>query len=342
MGLGLGFGLNNIGGVSIPTPTLSYDFSQGVPGAFTFTRGSTGLYTDVNGTEQSASNNTPRFAYSGGVFRGLQMEVAATNYLKNSSSPGTQTTGSLATGTYILWVEGSGSATITTVTGAATGLGTATSSSPIIFSVTTAGTFMVTVTGSVSRFQLEGGIYKSSFISTPVAATGSRSQDFLSYSGWGGFNSSEGTLLLEAELIKPNTNVFSRMVSMTDGSTINDEIGITVNGTLGPGNVAGIVKYSGTTLVDFSTGSNSKCTDKTITKAGLSYKAGTNYTTQVVNGKLANVSSASSIPTSITRIEFGTRNSVSGSNVSGTLFLRKFKYWNKRLTATQLLNVLTQ
>ena len=112
----------------------------------------------------------------------LLMEPAATNYLLNSDVPATQTTESLGTGDYILWVDGTGSAAVTAGTATITGGGTASDGTPDLFTVTGAGTVTVTVTGSLDRFQLESGSVRTSYIPTTTVAV-SRAADALSYSG---------------------------------------------------------------------------------------------------------------------------------------------------------------
>jgi hypothetical protein len=57
---------------------------------------------------------------------GLLIEEPRTNQLLNSTAPATLTTGSLANGTYTLWVNGSGSATMSAGTATGCGTGTAT------------------------------------------------------------------------------------------------------------------------------------------------------------------------------------------------------------------------
>lgn len=106
------------------------------------------------------------------------IEGTRTNFLLNSTAPATQTTGSLGTGTYILWVRGTGTATITAGTGTASGLGAATAGTPVVFTVSVAGTFTVTVTGSLSFFQLEDGATMTSPILT-AGATVQRTLDSL-------------------------------------------------------------------------------------------------------------------------------------------------------------------
>ena len=131
----------------------------------------TGLFTDAPGsTYTTCAVNTPCFRPNG-----LMSFQGATNYLLNSDSPATQTTGSLTAGTYTLWVIGTGTATPSagTATGC-TGFATTSAGTPTNFTCTGAGTVTVTVSGSLNRFQLENTLgnlsnYATSYIPTTSA-----------------------------------------------------------------------------------------------------------------------------------------------------------------------------
>lgn len=147
-----------------------------LPG-WNFQRSSVGTALDSSGNVISFASGQPRI-----TDLGILIEEARTNSLLNSNLPVTQTTGSLSTGTYTLWVVGTGSATVTAGTGVATGLGTATAATPITFVVGTAGTFVITVIGSLSFFQLENGAAPTSRIITTTAAA-TRAEDLAYISG---------------------------------------------------------------------------------------------------------------------------------------------------------------
>lgn len=155
-----------------PGPILAADFGLGViPSYMTFARASgatSGTYLDASGSSYTTyATNEPRF-----LAGGVKVEPARTNHLLNSAVPATQTTASLATGTYCLWVIGSGSATSSAGSATGSGFGAATAGVPNVFTLTVAGTINVTVSGSLDRFQLELSAAPTTFITTSgVVAT---------------------------------------------------------------------------------------------------------------------------------------------------------------------------
>lgn len=64
---------------------LDLSFLSGVPGGVTFTRASAATYTDASGLEASATTDTLRFDFSGGVALGALIEDTATNSLLHSN-----------------------------------------------------------------------------------------------------------------------------------------------------------------------------------------------------------------------------------------------------------------
>lgn len=127
---------------------------------------------------------------------GLLIEESRVNQLFNScngttypvqcagnTGPATQTTGSLATGTYTLWVNGSGSAAMSSGTATGCGAGTAVQGVQVNFTITVAGTCTVTVSGSLFAFQLELGASGTSLIVT-AGATATRAADNITAAGF--------------------------------------------------------------------------------------------------------------------------------------------------------------
>lgn len=118
------------------------------------------------------------------TMKGYLNEPARSTYAKLPASPATQTTTSLATGTYCLWVNGTGSFQASAGTAAAIGGwgGAATEGNPVTFTVTTAGTVVLTKTGTVTWVQLELGAFPTSRIDNPTsAASVSRAATVLTY-----------------------------------------------------------------------------------------------------------------------------------------------------------------
>lgn len=147
-------------------------------------------------------------AISPATMLGLVAEGQRTQYLGVTGTPATQTTASLGTGTYTLWVVGSGSATSSAGTATITGGGAATAGTPNVFTVTGAGTVTVTVAGSLTLFQLENGAFASSYILNNGAAgsTVTRNADILAYATAGNLNAAAGTLYSESQQVSVNNS----------------------------------------------------------------------------------------------------------------------------------------
>lgn len=171
-------------GTGSQVPALNLPFAYGtMPSGITVTRASSATYFDSTGTLQTASNNVGRIDYDPTTLQclGLLVEGASMNYLLNSGTPATQTTASLGVGTYTLWVVGSGDATSSPNTASGSGFGVATAGAPNTFSVFGTGTVDITVSGSLTRFQLEPLAYPTSYIAT-TGTTASRAADVVTYS----------------------------------------------------------------------------------------------------------------------------------------------------------------
>lgn len=162
-----------------------------------FTRASSATYFDASGTLQTAGTNEPRFTYDPATLQplGLLVEESRTNFLLNSGTPATQTV-TLATGTYTLWVVGSGSCTPVAGTAVGTGFAPVTSDTPDTFTLTTAGTVVFTVSGSLTRFQCENDAFPTSYIPTS-GTTVTRAQDTPVTNAIGNFvAATEGTIIV--------------------------------------------------------------------------------------------------------------------------------------------------
>jgi hypothetical protein len=141
--------------------TIDMDFANGRyfgnagVSALTVSRASSAtdlLPTSNSGTHYTTfANNVARVTAGSG----LLVEEQRINELVNSDNPATQTINLSATGTYTLWINGSGSATSSANSATITGGGAASHGAPNVFVVTVAGTVDITVAGTVFAFQCE-------------------------------------------------------------------------------------------------------------------------------------------------------------------------------------------
>lgn len=127
-------------------------------GLLSFSRVSSATYKSLKNQNVTANNDELRQERDGWLFEG-----AAQNLLTNPTSPATQTV-TIPAGTFTLSVDGTGEARTT--------YGDSSESSPVTF--TSSGEdLLITIIGTVDRFQLEAGQGKTSFVD------GSRSADSL-------------------------------------------------------------------------------------------------------------------------------------------------------------------
>lgn len=214
----------------------SIGLTNGIPTGWTFSRATIGTYYDFAGVRQTASSGVLRHDYhpTTGEYMGWKLEPARTNRLLNSATPATQSV-SLTAATYVLWVEGTGSCTLS---GGPTG--TATAGNPVVFTLGGTTTVTFTVTGSLTAFQCEAGDIPTSFIPTAGSAV-TRNVDllYLPVSSFN-FNAAEGTLLVEWMIPTVGSSSANVIASLDDGTaneimymfladaTANDPVRITI------------------------------------------------------------------------------------------------------------------
>lgn len=148
--------------------TLNYNFAQGLyyqagrqtgmsaANVLTVSRPAPSV-TDLLPTSPSGYAYQTFVANTARVTSGVGLLVFQnlTNFLLNSAAPATQTTGILGTGTYALWVNGAGTATMSLGSATGCGTGAASQGTVVTFTITVAGTCTVTVAGSLNAFQLD-------------------------------------------------------------------------------------------------------------------------------------------------------------------------------------------
>lgn len=260
---------------------------------------------------------------------GFMVEGAKTNFLLNSTAPATQTTGSLATGTYTLWVEGTGTATSAANTAVGSGFGIASAGSPNTFTVSSAGTVNITVTGSLTRFQLENGPMPTSFITT-AGATATRALEVATAPA-SSFNvvDGRGTLIVEFEFIALEPTATAQVVCAlrSDGSnrvvifksTVGTLLASVISGGVDQGTGIGVLVSAGSLAVN------------TVYKVAIAYAA--NDLAACVNGGTVGTDTSATIPTGFTNIDFGGRN---GGTFPAFARIRSVTYYPSRLPDAQL------
>ena len=251
-----------------PGAVIDLDFANGryygctLPSCLSITRASSKtnlLPSSVSGFAYTTFGNNTLAITSGS---GLLIEEARTNQLLNSAAPATQTTGSLGTGTYTLWINGSGSATMSLGTGVGCGTGSATNGTPVNFTITVAGTCIVTVSGSLNFEQLELGAFGTSGIVT-AGSTATRAVDMVLATGklLSALNGAAGAIFAQTILVSNPISNNPRILGFTAPPSYQNYLNFQSTGK--------IVQYNGSVVV---TTTNS-VTPSALTKSGFSWAA---------------------------------------------------------------------
>lgn len=204
-----------------PTLDLNFARSQAVDPRITFTRNSIATYFDKFGVMQTAGINQPRIDFDPvtGECKGLLIEEARTNVLLNSATLSTQNVTTTAVA-YTLSFYGTGSITRSgTSSGVLTGISV--SDRVYVTFTPTAGTLTLTVSGSVTKAQLEVGSFPTSYIPTSGTSVTRQadvaSLEGINFSNW--FRASEGTFITKSS---SSDGLTSRTVfSLSDGTLQN-------------------------------------------------------------------------------------------------------------------------
>lgn len=280
----------------------------------TVTRAGTGATSLLSIAAAGASY----FTYGANVARivpgsGLLVEESRTNVLLNSTAPVTQTTASLGTGTYTLWVNGTGSATSSAGTATITGAGAATNGTPNVFVVTVAGTVTITVAGSLNAFQCElnpGTISAPTSLIVTGGATVTRSVDNATIAVTIPSPITNGlTFFAEARFLAPATYAANQFFGEISNGTTGQRFGIL--------RLANTALDSTTDTGGGAPATNVAISTNTIAKAALSSIPGGNAN-EALNGSSATPSASASGPTGLNIVTVGQRADATGaSNVNG-------------------------
>lgn len=186
MRLGLGLGLSAVRKMAgAVTPTLFRYAAGDSLAAATKTRASSATYRDIAGVIQTAATDVMRDGHyaldpvSTLYKRTLLLEGQRTNLLLNSETLSTQNV-TVAAVAHTLSFYGTGTITLSGVSTAGPLVGTGAANRVTLTFTPTAGVLVLTVTGSVTKAQLEEGTFASSYIPTTSAAV-TRAADSLTF-----------------------------------------------------------------------------------------------------------------------------------------------------------------
>ena len=197
-------------------------------GDFTFARASTATRTNASGAIASVASNVPRLDYmtASGTLATcpmLEVEGQRTNLVFPSATAATQTR-TVTAAAHTLTIYGTGSVTLSGVaTGTLTGTG---ANNRVALTFTpSAGSLVLTVTGTVTNWQLEAGTFSSTLIET-TTATVTRIADSVSISGASALiGQTEGTIFIDVDFRSVSTGGIRQFYQL-EGS-----VGSQVSGT---------------------------------------------------------------------------------------------------------------
>lgn len=259
---------------------------------------------------------------------GLLIEEARTNLFLNSAVGVTQSATVTAVA-HTLSFYGTGTITLSGVSTAGPLVGTGAGNRVTLTFTPTAGSLTLTVTGSVTKVNLEIGLFATSPIVT-VGATVTRAADVATISTltpW--FNAAAGTVLLDHSLLFRKTSGV-QVGFMIDDNTINNRIGIFA--TDGGGMHAQTIMTSAVAQFSGNIGTPVAGTRYT---AVLAYAANDCASYKGPAGQSATDTSVT-LPT-VTQVRIGHRGA---DYLNG--YIRRFVYYNKRLPTEALPRIAAQ
>jgi hypothetical protein len=295
-----------------------------------FTRASTGTFIGSDGLIQTAAANVARFDHDPVtlVCKGLLIEEQRTNDIRGSIAPATQTRTVTAV-PYTLSFYGTGTIVLSGVH-VATVNGTGAYPTRAILTFTpTAGSLVLTITGSVTNAQLEAGAFATSWIQTTSFSSITRSADVCSITGSGftGFwNQSAGTLVESFEA-SPNTN--TTYASASNGNIVQNSLHLD--------NDTGLMRavyYSGSSLVA-TLNLGAVGTIGAVNIIATAYSV--NDFAASRNGAAVVVDTAGAVPASLTQINIGAdERSQTPTSFYSNRCIKSLRYFKKRLPDAKL------
>ena len=286
-----------------------------------FSRASAASYIGSDGLIKSSAINEPRFDFDPStlICNGLLIEETRTNLLFPSDTLTTQTRTVTATA-HTLSFYGTGTIALSGVSIATvTGTGAYPTKTTLTFTPT-AGSLILTVTGSVVFAQLEAGAFPTSYIPTTTTSL-TRSADVCSISSISSFyNSTESTFF--AEILVASASNYNSIIVFDNGVS-NEQIGITAfpsPNTLNNYVVSGSSTQAATAL---------SFTTNTFIKVASSSKL--NSFQLSLNGYIGTKDTYGIMPT-VDRMNIGS--SWNGNKING--YIKSIKIYQKAMTDAKL------
>lgn len=316
------------GVLSDPVPAADLDFNliaTSLPAGLTFTRTTNARYFDASGVSQIAAPNVPRFDYGptpGANPLGLLLEDARRNSFLQNGSPATQTI-TCAVGSWSVSHAGSGTITPSAGTAVGTGFAAATVGAPTQFVITTAGTVLFTLAGTVTRPQVEAGTPATSPMDTAGISVVRQADLCISTSGL--LNATAGTFAVEAIYGNPNCD----LIGVDDGTISNI---YTLRAAAGNKRVSVTSFLAGVGQAAAFSPANSSFPG-VFGKAAMRYKAGAISVSAA--GSYPQSTTVPALPT-ISRMVIGFQRSSAPSG-----YVCRARYWAKALTDIEMAAITT-
>ena len=222
-------------------------------GDLTFSRASTATRTNASGALETVASNVPRLDYmtASGTLATcpmLEVEGQRTNLVFPSDVATTQTLTVTAVA-HTLTFYGTGTVVLSGVA-IATLTGTGVNDRVALTFTPTAGSLILTVTGTVTNWQLEDGTFSSTLIPTTTAAV-TRLRDSVSISGASALiGQTEGTIFIDVDFRVVTGAGFRNYFRFTDATGVSVLINCATssNGNNCNLNIAGSTQISGGNL----------------------------------------------------------------------------------------------
>ena len=254
-------------------------------GDLTVTRATSATRVNSAGLIENVGANIARLDYTNGSCPSILVEPQRTNLVFPSATATTQTRTVTATA-HTLSFYGTGTVTLSGVA-TSTLVGTGINNKVSLTFTPTAGSLILTVSGSVINWQLEVGSNATSHIPT-TTATVTRNADVISKTGISSLiGQTEGTLFIDFNY-KKTTDVYRRVFAISN-NTSNNLISINLTQT---GSLEVYIINGGVTQVAFP---SNILTANTRYKIAVGYVA--NNVVLYINGTLRNTDLTCTIPT---------------------------------------------